>query len=287
MRFSSSSNLAAACLLLIFDKVNGQFPGIGGPGFGNPGGPGGNNFPWQNGGPSPTSPDGESQPLTGAALQNTYHVLAAHAVLACLAWLFFIPFGGIILRLGIQSPWVVRIHAACQLLAYGVYIIAAGMGIWLARQFSSFTSVWSDPHPILGLIILIIALVQPISGYIHHQRYKRRRANAPHGRPKAGRTTLSRFHISTGRFLMIMAVINGGLGLRAAGPLQSASTTENAKIIYAVLSSWMAMLYIGITWSFESRKATQERSEHILLKSKYNSNPPSYDESEESLRTRH
>ena len=40
----------------------------------------------------------------------------------------FIPTGAILLRLGLKSPIVLKLHAVLQILSYFLYIIAAGMG---------------------------------------------------------------------------------------------------------------------------------------------------------------
>jgi hypothetical protein len=72
----------------------------------------------------------------------------------------FIPSGAILLRLGLKNPIVLKLHAGLQILSYLLYIVAAGMGIWLAQQTSQF-GTWDDPHPRLGLAILAIAFVRP------------------------------------------------------------------------------------------------------------------------------
>jgi hypothetical protein len=56
---------------------------------------------------------------------------------------------------------VVKVHAVGQILSYVIFVVAAGMGIWLAQQTAPF-GVWNDPHPKLGLAILGLAFVQPI-----------------------------------------------------------------------------------------------------------------------------
>src|SRR5436305_6885266 len=63
-------------------------------------------------------------------LQSVNHVLVIHGVLAALVWVLLMPIGAVLLRLNIQSPIILKLHAACQIIAYLVYIVAAGMGIW-------------------------------------------------------------------------------------------------------------------------------------------------------------
>jgi hypothetical protein len=88
-------------------------------------------------------------------------ILIIHAVLASLVWVLFVPSLAILLRLNLKNPIVLRIHAVGQILSYIIYIVAAGMGVWLARQMEPF-GIWDDPHPKLGLAILALAFFQPI-----------------------------------------------------------------------------------------------------------------------------
>src|SRR5436309_1994889 len=54
-------------------------------------------------------------------LQNIKHHVVIHAVLAALAWVILMPIGAILLRLNIQSPIILKLHAACQIIAYLIF----------------------------------------------------------------------------------------------------------------------------------------------------------------------
>jgi hypothetical protein len=96
-----------------------------------------------------------------AEFNKATRILIAHAVLASLVWVLFIPSLAILLRLNLKNPIIVKIHAVGQIISYVIYVVAAGMGIWLARQTASY-GVWNDAHPKLGLAILALAFFQPI-----------------------------------------------------------------------------------------------------------------------------
>lgn len=66
----------------------------------------------------------------------------AHAVLASLAFIFFFPFGAIIIRI-LPGRAGLYLHGLMQLFAYFVYTAAVGMGIWLATyiKFSDYNLV--------------------------------------------------------------------------------------------------------------------------------------------------
>lgn len=102
-------------------------------------------------------------------------ILIAHAVIASAVWVLFVPWAALLLRINIKSPVVLKLHALLQIVSYLLYIAAAGLGVWLARQTAAF-GIWEEAHPRLGLAILAIAFFQPILGLIHHRIFKKRSA---------------------------------------------------------------------------------------------------------------
>ncbi len=94
-------------------------------------------------------------------------MLIAHAVLASLVWVMFTPCLAILLRLNLKSPIVLKIHAIGQILSYIIFVVAVGMGVWLAQQSSAY-GIWNDAHPKLGLAILALASFQPIVSLSHN-----------------------------------------------------------------------------------------------------------------------
>ena len=140
----------------------------------------------------------------GSGFQNVNHVLVAHALLAVLAWALFMPVGAIVLRLNIQSPHLLKIHAFCQVSAYLAYIVAAGMGVYMIRQSAPHQDLWHNAHPLIGLAILAVGLFQPVWGLIHHGIFKRKMTDWQTGRSqsKPGRTAWGRVHLWVGRILI-------------------------------------------------------------------------------------
>lgn len=191
--------------------------------------------------------------------------MIAHAVLASVAWAFFFPLGAIMLRLNIKSPIMLKLHIFFQLSAYLIFVAAAGMGIWLAIFGSSYYDPWSDPHPIIGLVLLAFATLQPISGWIHHRIFHKRTvilATTNRG-PRPGRTVWGRAHLWLGRCLITLGIVNGGLGLRLTGrsPVQSRSVTRNAAIGYGVAAGLMWCIYIFLTVIFEWTRSARKRQQ--------------------------
>lgn len=85
-------------------------------------------------------------------------------------------------------------------------------------------------HPLFGIILVALFLIQPIFGLIHHIQYKR----------NLSRAGVSHLHIWYGRILMLLAIINGGLGL------QLANNSRNGKIAYAVVAAVVGVVYIAM-----------------------------------------
>ncbi|KAL6243967.1 hypothetical protein RBB50_008836 [Rhinocladiella similis] len=285
---STTSILLSTALLLTTAKADWG-------GFGSRNGNGGS--PWSNGngngGSSSSSGStfGQGSVFSSAGqFDKATHILIAHAVLASLVWVLFIPSLAILLRLNIKNPIILRIHAVGQVLSYILFVAAAGMGIWLAEQFKDY-GVWDDPHPRMGLAVLALTFFQPIFGYIHHRIYKKRSLRVEAGQPtKApGRTPTGRAHLWLGRVLIVLGIVTGGLGIKltSESPLQTDSQSRTAKIAYAVVAAFMFLLYLFFVVAFEIRRARhvgQERqTQGDAAARKETGALPSYDESEESI----
>lgn len=72
-------------------------------------------------------------------------------------------------------------------------------------------------------------LLQPFLGLLHHRQYKKlgQRSYFGHG------------HMWYGRLLIVLGVINGGLGLRLAG------NSKNGEIAYGVVAGVLGLAYIA------------------------------------------
>ena len=226
---------------------------------------------WSYGGSGSSSGSAQSGPSSGfrgidtssSSFIQQHHVLIAHAVMASTAWAFLFPVGSIFLRLNINRPIMLKLHIFFQIFAYLTYVAAATMGIWLAMQITPFYDIWADPHPIIGLVILAFATIQPISGWIHHRIYRARAttlATTNRG-PRPGRTLWGRAHLWLGRCLITLGIINGGLGLRSAenNPIQDRGSTRNAEIGYGIAAGLMWSIYASITVAWEWTRSARKR----------------------------
>jgi hypothetical protein len=94
-------------------------------------------------------------------------------------------------------------------------------------------------HTIFGTTIVALFVLQPFMGFFHHYLFKK----------TGGRTPVSYIHIWYGRIIMILAVINGGLGLKLA------NNTKGGEIAYGVVAGVVALLYTAATLAKRKNKA--------------------------------
>lgn len=86
-------------------------------------------------------------------------------------------------------------------------------------------------------------VLQPVFGWLHHMHYVKHQARGP----------VSHAHIAYGRILMLLGVVNGGLGLKLSG------SSDSLVVAYAVVSAIVAVLYISLKAFTSFRKRRNAR----------------------------
>ncbi|KAK3936582.1 hypothetical protein QBC46DRAFT_26102 [Diplogelasinospora grovesii] len=163
-----------------------------------------------------------------------------HGILAALAMVVLFPSGSILMRIlpGRLALWG---HALTQVIAFCVYIAAAGLGFYLVHEVQipfAGGSLLENPatsyHPVIGIVVLVFLFFQPFLGLIHHAKFKRLQR----------RTAWSYLHIFNGRIFITLGIINGGLGLGLAG---ADAGVKKTYIVVSVImwTLWMAAAIIG------------------------------------------
>ena len=147
---------------------------------------------------SSSSSNGGRGGFSGDYADRGRTIIIAHAVLACLAFGFLFPVGGIMIRLG-SFPGLWIVHGLFQIFALLLYTVAFGIGIWMTKNFYTL----NDAHPIIGIVLFALLAFQPMLRFLHHAFFKRHNA----------RTIWSYGHIWFGRIAIILGIVNGGLGL--------------------------------------------------------------------------
>ncbi|PHH60094.1 hypothetical protein CDD81_2138 [Ophiocordyceps australis] len=130
----------------------------------------------------------------------TKTLVYAHGVLMTIIFAAGYPLGSILMPL--LGKWLV--HASWQIILFlGMW---AGFGIGYAITHRVGT-VFKSTHTQLGAAVCALMCLQPIFGYLHHLFYLKHRR----------RGAFSHVHIWYGRALMLIGIVNGGLGLQLAG----------------------------------------------------------------------
>ena len=129
-----------------------------------------------------------------------FSISMMHGILMFLGWGVFLQAGAFIARyLRFRDPLWFHLHRFCQITGLVIAII----GFILAFFQASFPLFW---HGAFGIIIMLIGLQQPINAFFRPHIEKGKK-------PTLKRLIWSYFHIYSGRFALILALINITLGL--------------------------------------------------------------------------
>ncbi|RFU34739.1 hypothetical protein B7463_g1627, partial [Scytalidium lignicola] len=113
------------------------------------------------------------------------------------------------------------------MLGFSLLIAGFGLGVWVAVTHAE---VYNDPlgHTILGTIIVALFLLQPLIGLWHHRLFRSHRVNE----------FIHQGHIWFGRLLIILALINGGLGVDLA------ANSPGGEKVWGSIAGIFGVLYI-------------------------------------------
>ncbi|RDA88148.1 hypothetical protein CP532_6761 [Ophiocordyceps camponoti-leonardi (nom. inval.)] len=155
----------------------------------------------------------------------------AHGVLMSVLFIFGFPVGSLLMPL--VGNW----------LLHGIWQIVTFLGMWAGFGIGYFIAqrrgiLFAGPHTRLGTCVCALMCLQPILGYLHHMYFLKHRTRGP----------VSYAHIWYGRCLMILGLVNGGLGIWLTG------SNRTFVIVYSVLAIFFFLLYVGVSVLFSIRK---------------------------------
>ncbi|OBT96381.1 hypothetical protein VE01_05605 [Pseudogymnoascus verrucosus] len=164
-------------------------------------------------------------------------LLKAHGTLMGVAWLIVYPVGAILMRLRWGGVWA---HVFIQVVGTSMVIAAFAIGYTFSGTYGIR---FNNTHTLFGAAIFGLILVQPFLGIAHHLLYRRE-----------GKGTLfGLLHCWYGRAIIILAVVNGGLGL------QMANNSRGGEIAWGVIAGVMLLAYLGVSaYSLKGNK-TQKK----------------------------
>ncbi|KAH7252799.1 hypothetical protein BKA59DRAFT_544400 [Fusarium tricinctum] len=202
----------------------------------------GNANPFTN---SSTTQPSDSAISGGGSGGGEDHTGSIHGVIMAVVFLLGFPMGSVLMPL--LGKWL--IHASWQIIAFVGMWVGFGIGKVAADRGGDW---FHEPHVVLGTIVCILMVVQPALGWLHHRNYVKYQR----------RTTISVVHIWYGRCIMIVGIVNGGIGMQLSG----AST--GMIIAYAVVGVVVSVVYAaGAVYKVVKLR----RKEHHLISDTSNS----------------
>ncbi|PKY00176.1 CBD9-like protein [Aspergillus campestris IBT 28561] len=172
-------------------------------------------------------------------------MLIAHGFMMAIAFVLLFPLFALLVPLPIPIS-VAKIHAPLQVFALALAIAGAGLGIklWVSG------GARKTAHPIIGIVVIaLLVLFQPAMGLLQHMHFRR----------TGGKSPFAYAHRWLGRVLIILGIINGGLGLRLAG-IGSPGTPKGAMIAYSVIAGIVGLTYLAVH-GFVAMKGGREKPE--------------------------
>jgi hypothetical protein len=167
----------------------------------------------------------------------------AHAIILSIVFVLLFPSFALTLHLFPSSKTVPFIHAPLQLFALAAAIVGLGLGISLAVEQGCV----SDYHPIIGIVVIAsLVLFQPIMGLLQHLHYRKH----------STKSLFAYTHRWLGRALVILGIINGGLGFKFVGK----AAPTGGIIAYGVIAGCMGVGYIFLIIMSTLRARRDEKS---------------------------
>lgn len=143
------------------------------------------------------------------------------------------------------------IHGTIQVFGIACLIAGFGLGVQLAKYKEELFAPagLGVTHTVFGTVLFGLFMIQPLLGLYHHLRQRKTHTRNP----------IAHIHIWLGRILILLGIVNGGLGLQLA-----ANASKRQLIAYGVVSGIMGVVYI-LTVVFK-RKGTGSRHDSFLGK---------------------
>ena len=181
------------------------------------------------------SSGGSSGSSSGGSLgasSSTGVIRSSHGTIMAVVFLFLLPIGALTIYLPFSRK-VLLAHAPIQVLSVALLIVGIILGVVLGVRIDKYDGY----HQIIGYIVVsCLLLFQPTLGLIQHVRHR-----------KFGeRTIFGHFHRWFGRLLILLGVINGGLGLYSTGDIGTESVPTWSVIAYSVIAVVVGIIYIAI-----------------------------------------
>lgn len=171
---------------------------------------------------------------------------AAHGIIMSITFVILFPLFALSLYVIPYSKTVPRIHAPLQIFALCLAIAGFGIGVSLAREQENA----DEYHPKIGYVVVgCLVLFQPAFGLAQHIHFRKTQQRGSYGV----------LHAWFGRSVLLLGIINGGLGFLWSG-IGEPGTPKSAAIAYVVVAAIMVASYAGVILFSTFRKRNMSRS---------------------------
>lgn len=181
-----------------------------------------------NGVSNPIASDSSSSnsgSASSSVQDNTATLMNAHGLIMTVLFLACFPLFSLTLYLPFAQK-VRYVHAPLQILSMILLIVGMSLGIVLGNRMGELDGY----HMVIGFIVVAsLVLFQPAMGIYQHLYYHK----------TGGRSMFGVAHRWLGRSMIILGIVNGGLGWHMSG-------TASAYVPYAVVAVIVFLIYISV-----------------------------------------
>lgn len=162
----------------------------------------------------------------------------AHAVLMTITFVILFPFFALALHL--FPSGIMALHGSLQIITLAVTIVGMGLGISMAKD----TRLLSHYHPVIGMVVVAgLVLFQPAMGLLQHRYFRK----------SGGKGPFAYLHRWFGRAMIVLGVVNVGLGFRLTG-IGKPGAPRPAVIAYGVVAGIIGLVYIMVIFLARIRR---------------------------------
>jgi Cytochrome domain of cellobiose dehydrogenase len=219
--------------------------------------------------PSPTvvvtGPAATSGSSSGSFSIPVNSTRATHAAVMSVVFILFFPLFALTLYLP-TAKRVRYVHAPLQVFSIILLLVGLGTGVKLGKSIE----ILDGYHQVIGYIVVAVMIgFQPALGIYQHLYYHK----------TGGRSALGVFHQWLGRTVIVVGIVNGGLGFMQSGPVGSTYVPRYAVVLYSIVALAVLFVYLAVV-VISKRRAGNDLAAHEKISGRtgYEMHPPSNDE---------
>ncbi|KIW91581.1 uncharacterized protein Z519_07548 [Cladophialophora bantiana CBS 173.52] len=160
------------------------------------------------------------------------NIRTAHAVIMPLVFVVMFPLAALTLYLPYSNK-VRHIHAPLQVLSLILMIVGLGLGVQLGKQVDELDGY----HMVIGYILVAwMGIFQPTLGLLQHIHFRKFGTRSAYGQT----------HRWLGRAMILLGVVNGGLGFKTVGMIGTEYVPTYSVVLYSIFSAVVFIVYLVV-----------------------------------------